>query len=130
MSHYIKRSIEVKLKKLAKAFPVIIITGARQVGKTTLLNNLQKQEKNKINYVSLDNLSIRALAIEEPEMFLEKYKPPIIIDEFQYAPNLLSYIKIIVDQKRKEHLENNKVQVARAILFNRFTSISYYESGK
>ncbi len=103
MSKYIKRTIEDRIKQLAKAFPVIIITGARQVGKTTLLNNIQKQDT--INYISLDNLSVRTLAIEDPEMFLERYKPPLIIDEFQYAPNLLSYIKIIIDKKRQEHLD-------------------------
>ena len=112
MSDYIERSIEERLNKLAKAFPVIMITGSRQVGKTTLLNNIQKQEKGKINYISLDNLSIRALAIEEPEIFLERYKPPLIIDEFQYAPKLLSYIKIIVDEKRQQHLENKEVEAS------------------
>ena len=110
MSGYIKRSIEMQLNKLSKGFPVIMITGSRQVGKTTLLNNLQKTKKEKINYVSLDNLSVRALAIDDPEMFLERYKAPLIIDEFQYAPNLLSYIKMIVDKKRQEHLENKKIQ--------------------
>lgn len=110
MSNYIKRSVENKLEQLSKSFPVIMITGSRQVGKTTLLNNLQKQSKSEINYVSLDNLSVRALAKEEPELFLERYKAPLIIDEFQYAPDLLSYIKIIVDEKKQEHLENEKVQ--------------------
>lgn len=110
MSNYIKRSVENKLKQLSKSFPVIMITGSRQVGKTTLLNNLQKQSKIDINYVSLDNLSVRALAKEEPELFLERFKAPLIIDEFQYAPDLLSYIKIIVDEKKQEHLENEKVQ--------------------
>lgn len=110
MSGYIRRSIEMQLNKLSKGFPVIMITGSRQVGKTTLLNNLQKTKKEKINYVSLDNLSVRALAIDDPEMFLERYKAPLIIDEFQYAPNLLSYIKMIVDKKRQEHLENEKIQ--------------------
>ncbi len=110
MSNYIKRSVENKLEQLSKSFPVIMITGSRQVGKTTLLNNLQKQSKSEINYVSLDNLSVRALAKEEPELFLERFKAPLIIDEFQYAPDLLSYIKIIVDEKKQEHLENEKVQ--------------------
>ncbi len=110
MSNYIKRNIEERLKKLEKAFPVIMITGSRQVGKTTLLINIQKQAENKVNYVSLDNLSIRALAVEDPELFLARYKPPIIIDEFQYAPDLLSYIKIIVDEKRQQHLQNEEIQ--------------------
>ena len=102
MSIYIRRSIEKELKKLSESFPVIMITGSRQVGKTTLLNNMREQ--NKINYVSLDDLSTRSLAIEDPEMFLSRYKAPLIIDEFQYAPDLLTYIKIIVDKQRQEHL--------------------------
>ncbi len=106
---YIKRTIETQLEKLSKSFPVVMITGSRQVGKTTLLNTIKKQTNNQINYVSLDNLSVRALALEDPEMFIERYKTPLIIDEFQYAPNLLSYIKLVVDKKRQEHLENDKI---------------------
>ena len=108
MSQYIKRSIEKELKKLSESFPVVMITGARQVGKTTILNNMK--EKNKINYVSLDDLATRSLALEDPEMFLARYKAPLIIDEFQYAPDLLVYIKILVDKKRQEHLKDEKVQ--------------------
>lgn len=108
MSKYIKRSIEKKLTKLSESFPVIMITGSRQVGKTTLLNNMREQ--NKINYVSLDDLATRSLAIEDPEMFLARYKAPLIIDEFQYAPDLLTYIKIIVDKQRQEHLKNEEIQ--------------------
>lgn len=107
MSGYIKRSIEKQLEKLSESFPVIMVTGPRQVGKTTLLNNLR--EKKQINYVSLDDLSARALAVEDPDLFLDKYGYPLIIDEFQYAPNLLTYIKIIVDKKRQEHLKNKKI---------------------
>ena len=108
MESYIKRSIENQLLKLSKSFPVVIVTGPRQVGKTTLLNNI-REEKN-INYVTLDDLKVRELAIEDPELFLEKYKFPLIIDEFQYAPKLLSYIKIIVDKKRQEHLKDNNIK--------------------
>lgn len=108
MSQYIKRSIEKELKKMSESFPVVMITGARQVGKTTILNNMK--ERKKINYVSLDDLATRSLAIEDPEMFLTRYKAPLIIDEFQYAPDLLVYIKIIVDKRRQEHLKDEKVQ--------------------
>ena len=78
-----------------------MITGPRQVGKTTLLNHLSATSEMKINYVSLDNLLIRKQAIEDPELFLRTYEPPLIIDEFQYAKELLSYIKIKVDTTRK-----------------------------
>ena len=106
MNGYIKRSMESQLNKMSESFPVIMITGSRQVGKTTLLNIMKGKDKDKINYISLDDLSARALAIEDPELFLKKYKFPLIIDEFQYAPDLLSYIKIIVDKKRLEHLKD------------------------
>ncbi len=109
MQGYINRSIEKKVETIAKGFPVIMITGARQVGKTTLLNIMKKKLNMDINYISLDDLEARSLAIEDPELFLRKYKFPLIIDEFQYAPALLSYIKLIVDKKRLEHLENEDI---------------------
>ena len=108
MSNYIKRSIEASVKELEQSFPVIIVTGPRQVGKTTLLNQITKNKK--INYVSLDDLDARSLAQEDPEMFLRTYEYPLVIDEFQYAPNLLPYIKILVDKKRLEKIDNSKVQ--------------------
>lgn len=109
MSDYIKRTIEKSVKKIAKTFPVVMITGPRQVGKTTLLNMLRK-ENEKINYISLDDLSARALAVEDPELFLRTYETPLVIDEFQYAPKILSYIKIIVDKRRFESLEDKQVE--------------------
>lgn len=108
MSNYIKRSIETSVKDLERAFPVIIVTGPRQVGKTTLLNQITKNKK--INYISLDDLDVRSLAQEDPEMFLRTYEYPLVIDEFQYAPNLLPYIKILVDKKRLERINNDKIK--------------------
>ncbi|MEG2322451.1 MAG: DUF4143 domain-containing protein [Bacilli bacterium] len=87
---YIKRNIEETIIKLNKKYPVIIITGARQVGKTTLLNFIK--QKDKINYVTLDDIKVRTLALENPQQFLKQYEAPLIIDEFQYAPSLLKYI--------------------------------------
>ena len=111
MNDYIKRTMEKTVEKMKKSFPLIMITGPRQVGKTTLLSIMADKNKNeKINFISLDDLNARALAIEDPELFLRTYEMPLIIDEFQYAPNLLSYIKIIVDKKRLENLKNNNVK--------------------
>ena len=105
--NYINRSIEKEIIKLSNSFPAIVITGPRQVGKTTMLRFLSDNMDKKLNYVSLDNLKDRALAIQDPELFLEMYQSPLIIDEFQYAPNLLSYIKIEIDNKRLDSLKNN-----------------------
>lgn len=103
---YIKRAIEKTVKEINKQFPVIMITGPRQVGKTTFLQ--LGKETSKVNYVSLDSLKNRILAQDDPEMFLSMYKTPLIIDEFQYAPDLLSYIKIKVDEERIKNLKENK----------------------
>ena len=95
---YIKRTSEDVIKNLSKQFKVVLVTGARQVGKSTLLKHCDENR----NYVSLDDLSERELAINEPKLFLETHKAPLIIDEIQYAPNLLSYIKLIVDKSDKK----------------------------
>lgn len=93
---YINRLLENRIKKLSRTYPVIIVCGARQVGKYTMLNHIKEESR---NYVSLDDLNERKLANDDPMLFLEVHGTPLIIDEFQYAPNLLSYIKLIVDKK-------------------------------
>lgn len=95
---YIKRNAEEVIKKEEKLFKAILVTGARQVGKTTMLKNL----KPNINYVTLDDMLLNQSALEEPDLFLKSNKPPIIIDEVQYAPNLLRYIKMAVDKSEKK----------------------------
>ena len=93
---YIDRKIEKRLKYLSEHFPVVVVTGARQVGKTTLI----KQQIEGVSYVTLDYPRLRELARTDPELFLQQYKPPVIIDEIQYAPELLPYIKILIDNDR------------------------------
>lgn len=100
---YIPRIMESKLKYLSEHFPVIMVCGARQVGKTTLLNEF-KSKNEPIQYVTLDYPRLRILAREDPELFLQQYQAPLIIDEIQYAPELLSYIKIRVDQAHRNGL--------------------------
>ena len=92
---YIKRAIEDSVLKIAKSFPVLLLTGPRQVGKTTLLRHLSEAER---TYVTLDDPDARFLAQKDPALFLQRYAPPILIDEIQYAPELLPYIKISVDR--------------------------------
>lgn len=96
---YIARKIEKQLRYLAAHFPAIIVTGARQTGKTTLIRETVGKN-NGIRYVTLDYPRIRELARNDPELFLQQYRPPLIIDEIQYAPELLPYIKIAIDLDR------------------------------
>lgn len=108
---YRHRTIERCLQEMINAFPVIMLSGPRQVGKTTLLNYLAQQTTEKWNFVTFDDLNLRTQAIEEPELFLMNQRTPLVIDEFQYAPNLLSYIKIIVDKARTNELFGDKQEV-------------------
>lgn len=102
---YIKRNIEQTITKLSEQFPVIVITGARQVGKSTMLRMIKDEG---MNYVSLDDMDVRNLALSDPKYFLEQYSYPLLIDEIQYAPDLLPYIKMIVDEERLKSLKNNE----------------------
>lgn len=92
---YITRNIEQTINRISKQFKVLLLTGARQVGKTTLLKHMAKDSSR--TYVTLDDLAVRSLALSDPALFLQRYTPPLLIDEIQYAPQLLSYIKIYAD---------------------------------
>ncbi|HAM79031.1 MAG TPA: ATPase [Treponema sp.] len=96
---YIKRSVKKHLDYLSRHFPAVVITGARQTGKSTLVKEFAA-EKGRLSYVTLDYPFLRNLARTDPEIFLQQYKPPVIIDEIQYAPELLPYIKIAIDENR------------------------------
>ncbi len=92
---YIKREIEEKIKTLSTEYACILVTGPRQVGKTTMLKQIMEENR---EYVSLDDLEERHLASTDPAMFFQIHKTPIFIDEVQYAPELFSYIKIQIDE--------------------------------
>lgn len=92
---YIKRDIEDKILSLSKEYSCILITGPRQVGKTTVLRQLMAEDR---EYVTLDDLEERSLAKRDPAMFLQIHSTPIMIDEVQYAPELFSYIKMEIDK--------------------------------
>lgn len=98
---YIKRNMEDIFLKLNGQYPAILVTGPRQVGKTTMLQKLIAIEGHNRNYVSLDDLNDRALAKSDPAMFFQIHQPPILIDEIQYAPELFTYIKIYVDKNQR-----------------------------
>ena len=93
---YIKRNLEDVISQLTNEYPVILLTGPRQVGKTTMLQKLMAGTDR--GYVTLDDLNERALAKNDPELFLQLHKPPVLIDEVQYAPELFTYIKVHVDR--------------------------------
>ncbi len=95
---YLNRTLSSSLEKLNKTFSVVLLTGPKQIGKTTLLKHASKGKR---EYISFDNLTLRNQAKEDPELFLQKYQTPLLIDEIQYAPELLPYIKIIVDREKK-----------------------------
>ena len=95
---YYERTIDMTVRNVSATFPVLLLTGPRQVGKSTLLERMAEPERKR---VSLDNPTIRLLAQTDPELFLQRYAPPVLIDEVQYAPQLFPYIKIIVDQRKR-----------------------------
>lgn len=92
---YIKRSLERKFLKMCEAFKVVMVTGARQVGKSTMLKHLA--ENTGRVYVSMDDADLRELANRDPKLFIQMYQPPVLIDEVQKAPALFEEIKIICD---------------------------------
>jgi len=93
---YYPRALEPLLRSAAKQFPALLLTGVRQSGKSTLLKHLFP----KYTYITLDEIGVRSLARRDPELFLNSYKAPLIIDEAQYAPELFSALKIRIDSDR------------------------------
>lgn len=90
------REIAVSVRRMARHFPAVVITGARQTGKTTLLTKLFGD----YNYVSLDLPAEAQLAEEDPQSFLSRHPAPLLVDEVQYAPRLFRYLKVEIDRRR------------------------------
>ena len=98
---YITRHMEKPVMELNEQYPVLLLTGPRQVGKTTMLEHSIEVEGKGRKKVSLDDLTLRELAKTDPKMFFQLYQPPLLIDEVQYAPELFPYIKIMVDERHQ-----------------------------
>lgn len=96
---YIKRDLEKIVLEMSKAFPVVLVSGPRQVGKTTMLEKLSDTGR---KYITLDNPMVRDIAVNDPALFIQRYAPPVMIDEIQYAPQLLPYIKMYVDEHKNK----------------------------
>ncbi|MES9857746.1 MAG: ATP-binding protein [Sedimenticola sp.] len=95
------KTIRSTLINASLSFPVVLVTGPRQVGKTTLLETSSDSDR---NYVTLDDFEARTLAQNDPALFFQRYQPPLTIDEIQYAPELFSTIKIMVDRAQTNGL--------------------------
>jgi len=98
---YLSRTLEDYTTAAAGQFPVLLVTGARQVGKTTFLRHLSEDER---TYITLDDPLLLDLAKRDPALFLQRFRPPLLIDEIQYAPGLLPYIKMEADTARRPNL--------------------------
>ena len=96
---WIPRQISAKVLTIASQYPALILTGARQVGKTSLLQKLFPEHR----LITLDLPSHAELAEKKPEDFFDRFPPPVIIDEVQYAPNLFRHLKIRIDQNRNRY---------------------------
>lgn len=95
---YTPRTLEVHLQQASTQFPVLLLTGARQVGKTTLLRQLCTGDR---DYISLDDPLLLDLARNDPPLLLQRFPGPVLVDEIQYAPQLLPFIKMAVDRDRR-----------------------------
>lgn len=91
------RTLAITIQRISASFPVLMLTGPRQVGKTTLLQMCASEDR---RYVTLDDMDARSLAQRDPGLFLQTWRPPVLIDEIQYAPKLFSAIKINVDRSQ------------------------------
>ena len=117
---YVPRTLEPAIVRASQQFPVVLLTGARQVGKTTLLRHLSQDGR---AYVTLDDPLVLSLAKSDPALFMQRFPPPVLIDEIQYAPELLPYIKMAADRagqtglfwltgSQQFHLMTGRVRVA------------------
>lgn len=96
---YLVRHAEQQVREVSKSWPVVLVTGPRQCGKATMLKRLAQEENAGRTYVSLDDPSALIMAKRDPKLFFQMYRPPVLVDEIQYAPELFREVKRLVDNK-------------------------------
>ncbi len=101
---YIQRHLESQVKEASEFYPIVMVCGQRQVGKSTMLYHIKEEGR---RYVTLDDGNARRLAEKDPQLFFETYGFPLLIDEFQRVPSILLEMKRIVDQKALEGENSN-----------------------
>ena len=119
---YIKRKLEDSILQAAEQFPAVVLTGPRQTGKSTLVKHIFPQH----SYITFDDIGIREIAKSDPAMFVSSLKKPVIIDEIQYVPQLLSYIKIHIDNDRR----NGHFIITGSQIFNLMQGLSETLAGR
>lgn len=100
---YISRHMEQQILDSSKRYPIVMVCGQRQVGKSTMLNHLREPGR---RYVTLDDGNVRRLVSTDPALFFETYGTPLLIDGFQRVPSILLEMKRIVDQRALEGQDN------------------------
>jgi len=120
---YNKRTIGTFFKEASRRFKVILLTGMRQVGKTTCLRNISGRNR---QYISLDDPQILSLARNEPNLFFERFAPPMFIDEIQYAPELFPYIKMLVDNSK----ENGQIWLSGSQQYSMMKNVTESLAGR
>jgi len=101
MIDYIDRRLKNPFLRASGEYPALLLTGPRQTGKTTMLKRLMEAEDRKRTYISLDDYGALSTALGDPVIFFQTYKPPILVDEIQYAPSLFTEIKRLIDKGAK-----------------------------
>jgi len=119
---YITRDIEKEVKKISAQFPVTLLTGSRQTGKSTMLTHIFPNYR----YITFDDSSLRLSAKKDPAAFVESLQTPIIIDEIQYAPEILPFIKIHVDKNKK----NGSFIITGSQVFNVMAGVTESLAGR
>ena len=101
---YIKRHLESRILNASKNYPVIMVCGQRQVGKSTMLNHIKEEDR---KYITLNDINARRLAESDVGLFFETYGTKLIIDEFQRVPSILLEIKRIIDERALKEEDNS-----------------------